>query len=430
MLSVERVRLGFIFFLGLIWFVNVRIIADVFIAELLLLVALPFLLIRYGRAWSNPIVNKIIIFGLLWFVSQMVTDIIRETELTKLARGWLAILFFLGNFYAVYLLIRGDDRRLLALIIGYALGGILRCFIDPGYGFDVEPWKFGFGFPTMILALLAITRLIAKGVLKEQVGLGCLLLLGVFSIYLNARSLGGVMVLAVLMVGLSKSQLFQVIYLVHSNPAKKTGLIALVGMMIFIILVSYRWAGEAKVLPENAQYKYDLVESSSMGAFGVILAGRSELLASIPAVADSPFIGHGSWAEDSKYRLYLYEIGNLIGVERDEIQVRRVVEEKESIPAHSHLMQSWVWAGFLGALFWLFIFRMIVEVTVRSMRYRNYLSMLGVFICVKSAWDLLFSPFGSTMRMQWAWELNLMILLLMQSYPCSVGNVSAEPKSS
>jgi len=227
--------------------------------------------------------------------------------------------------------------------------------------------------------------------------------------------LGGTLILAVLLIHISKSHLFRQLFLIRLNPAKKTGLIISVVGIIFIILVSYQWVGESKLLPENAQYKYELNKTSSFGVFGMILAGRNEMLASIPAVIDSPIIGHGSWAEDPKYRAYLYEINNILGMDRDEEQLKRAIEEKDSIPAHSHLMQSWVWAGFLGALFWMFILKLIGEVAVTTLKHHSYLSMFTLFICTKAAWDLLFSPFSSVMRFQWEWELILMIMILMQS---------------
>ena len=414
-LSFEQARLWSIFCLGLFWFVSVRVIGDLFASEVILLTALPFLLVKHGKELRNPLVKRVMLFGHLWLVSQMVTDLVRGTEIVSLAKGWLSIIFFLGGFCAMYLLVRGNEKRLNALIVGFAFGSILKGFVDPGYGFDVEPWKFGFGFPTMILAIIVVSRGDSKKVISDQIGLVLLLLLGGLSIYLNARSLGGVLILTTLLIGLSKSRLVRQVLLERLNPARKTGLITLVTGMILSVLVTYQWVGEEKLLPENAQFKYEMVKSSSLGVFGIILAGRSELLASVPAVIDSPIIGHGSWAEDRKYRAYLYKINAVLGLDRDEDQLRRMVEENDRIPAHSHLMQSWVWAGFLGALFWLLILKLIGHVAVISLRYRSHLSMLALFICIKAAWDLLFSPFSSFMRFQWDWELILMLMILEEN---------------
>jgi len=190
-LSIEKARLWALFGLGLIWFVHVRVVGDLFISELVLLTALPFLLIKYGGSLREPLPKKILQFGGLWLASQMVTDLIVGSEISSLAKGWLSIIFFLGGFCSMYLLVRGNTQRLIALIVGFALGGILRCFVDPGYGFDIEPWKFGFAFPTMLLALLLVSWAASKKIIKDQIGMLLLLLLGGLSFYLNARSLGG-----------------------------------------------------------------------------------------------------------------------------------------------------------------------------------------------------------------------------------------------
>ena len=86
------------------------------------------------------------------------------------------------------------------------------------------------------------------------------------------------------------------------------------------------------------------------------------------------------------------------------------IEKSNLIPTHSHLMQAWVWAGILGALFWFVVLIIIIKSLILSIRFRHELTMLTIFISIKLIWDLLFSPFSSIMRFRWGWELVLIVV--------------------
>jgi hypothetical protein len=401
--------------IAILWFVNVRVVGNLYISELLLFVVFVVMFKRHGHLLFEPLPKRILIFGLLWLFSQIATDLVRLTAFTSLLKGWASIVFFLVGFSSLHMLLSDNSRRLKLFIIAFALGGLLRCLIDPGYGFEGEPWKFGFGLPVMLLAIFLVIWGIEKRILMPFFGEVILLMMGGLSIYLNGRSIGGAIILAVLLFQFSKFRLFQKLFLVRMNPVKKIGLILVAAGTVFLVLVSYQWAGESQVLPEKAQYKYELNNSSSFGAFGLILGGRKEMLASIPAVIDSPIIGHGSWAEDPKYRAYLYRINTISGFDEDEDKLKRFIESKDSIPAHSHLMQSWVWAGLLGAIFWIVVLKIIADSAMASMRFPRAWTILILFISIKAMWDLLFSPFGSEMRLLWGWELVLLVTVLTKT---------------
>ena len=398
------------FTIAILWFVYIRVVGNLYLSELLLILVFILMFKSHGRKLSEPLPKQILLFGFLWLLSQVATDLIRLTPVESLMKGWASIIFFLIAFASMYMLFSDNVRRLKIFIIGYALAGILRCYISPpSYGFDVEPWKFGFGLPVTILTIFLIIWAIQKKIIIPVMGELSLLLLGGASIYMNARSLGGVIVMTALFLFMSRTGIFQNFFRRRLSIPK---LIIFSTFGVLMILLSYQWAGESDILPESAQFKFELNKSSSFGVFGIILAGRNELLGSIPAVIDSPIIGHGSWAEDPKYRQYLYMVVSSLGVERDEEQLRRGIESRDSIPAHSHLMQSWVWAGLLGAVFWMFILKLIAKAAIDSIKFHNPLNMLILFVCIKAVWDLLFSPFSSEMRLLWAWELVLIVMAI------------------
>jgi hypothetical protein len=271
------------FFIAVMWFVYVKVVANIYVSELLLILLFIFMFKKYGYMLYKPMPKKVIVFGVLWLVGQVMTDLIRMTPIEDLAKGWASIIFFLIDFSALYMLLYGNIKRLKLFIVGFAIGGILRCFIDPGYGFNVEPWKFGFAFPTMILSIMAVSWSIDKKIIFPLIGEIFLVILGLLNIYLNARSMGGTMILTALLLFISRKSLLKSIFLEHLNFHKKIATSIGAVILAFTILSVYQWVGESGVLPEKAQLKYDLNKSAlegEYGVFGMVIAGRLEIIAS------------------------------------------------------------------------------------------------------------------------------------------------------
>src|SRR5207244_2538246 len=109
----------------------------------------------------------------------------------------------------------------------------------------------------------------------------------------------------------------------------------------------------------EAQQHYE----SQVAAGNLILGGRSEILVSSRAVADSPFLGHGSWARDREYS----SLWVLLMRERG-VKVAVVRGAEDIIPTHSYLLGSWVEHGMFGALFW---FVAIIYCTLALVRPKN-----------------------------------------------------------
>lgn len=398
------------FAIAVLWFVNFRLVGQVYVSELALILVFLFMFQQHGRKLLAPIPKRILLFGLLWFFSQVVTDFVRATPIESLLKGWAAILFFLVDFSALYMLLGSNERRLKVFVWGVAFGGIIQPFISPSEYFEVDPWKFGFGMPVILASILIVTWASKKRLYVPIAGEFILLLLGLVSFYLNARSLGASVILTAMLLFIGRRRLFSGILHKRLNFFSVIAISAVSLTMLLATFVTYKWVGESGFLPENAQVKFESSQSSFFGPLGTILSGRIEIFASIHAVVDSPIIGHGSWAEDPKYRYFLYDVTELPGVERSEESLKQFIESADLIPAHSHLMQAWVWSGLLGAVFWVVILSIILKSLLNSIRNPGVLSMITVFICIKMGWDLLFSPFGSWLRFTWGWELVLIIM--------------------
>jgi O-antigen ligase len=184
----------------------------------------------------------------------------------------------------------------------------------------------------------------------------------------------------------------------------------------------YGYAAQKGFLGAQAQWKYAW---QSSGQFGLLLGGRNEILASARAIRDYPIIGHGSWARNPAYRVFLYHLIDL-GYERSQEELDRYINQSDLIPAHSHFFQAWVWAGILGAVFWLAILQIIFKVFIQSNRFPNCLYIFVIFICIGSIWDIFFSPFGSIMRLRWVFQLIILITAYYQGQQSERWNQSLQ----
>lgn len=394
-------------FVGLFWFVKIDIVGELHPAELLLFALCPILVSRWGKRLQSRNVFILLCLGGVWFFSQVITDLVRATPVNDLMRGWAAIVFFITDFIALYLLLAQSTKRIQKFIIAFACGGVLQVIFDPYANAAVEWWKFGYGLPVSLL-LLSFASIYWPNRLNLIVIFGGLL--GVLSIYLNARSLGGMLLTTVLVYFVASKQS------VRSKLFKggfKIVLCRLVGLLFLIssaMLFGYIVVGQTGILDEKAKIKYDMVVNNNIGLFGIILGGRSEILVSSKAVIDSPFIGHGSWAKNAKYKKYslaLYDLGFTDDLDQLKFGLER---SPDLILAHSTIMQAWVWAGIAGTLFWFYVAWLAIKTFVVAVQFQAPYLLLLIFVLIRVGWDWAFSPFaGGVMRFTWAWEIILIL---------------------
>ena len=285
------------------------------------------------------------------------------------------------------------------------------CTLSPATPlFFAEPWKFGFGRLIILLVLLFISYISGENLSKLKKWVLPLLVLGGISVYLGSRSLGATVILTAVVLWL-RNRNFGKALLTRLNLKNILAGGVILGLALWGISSLYSYAAQGGYLGQEAQLKFI---AQGGGQFGLLLGGRSEILASARAIADSPLIGHGSWARDPAYRVYLYRLIDL-GYQRSQAEMDRYVNESDLIPAHSHFFQAWVWAGILGAIFWLVVLRLVIQALIKSNRHPNSLYIFAMFISISAIWDIFFSPFGSFMRIRWAIQLVILLNAIYHS---------------
>lgn len=379
----------------MLMFIEVELVGRLFLSEILLLCMLPFLLIERGRLLLTPLPRKLLLLGLAWLLSQILTDIIRGTPFEDWSRGWSKIVFLLLNFSAIYLYLDGKENRFLLFALGIALGQILTYFFNPNIYAEAFSWKFGYGSAITLLAVLASQIRVFEG--RKLLSSGIIMGAGILNFYMGFRSLGLICFLAGGFVLVKQLNRFGPKKMKHSTVAM---LVLLGGFSIYSIMALYDYGASEGWLGNEAYEKY-LMQSS--GDVGILLGGRGEIFSSAQAVIDSPIIGHGSWAKDLKYLdIMMYALRQ----QGYEIQGE---SESDLIPSHSYIMGAWVEAGFVGAIIWFWALMLTARALIASHGANSALVPLIVFIAFNLLWDIPFSPFGSEGRLYAAYNLSLMM---------------------
>lgn len=389
--------------------VKINIIGHFFPGEILTTLMLPSVILHIGFYWNSKHIKILLVMLTLWSLSLMLTDIIRETDFTDYSRGWAKQLFLMINIIVFYNLFKGSKLRIYYAFLGLGIFYLFNGYLAYSNSDIPQMWKFGLG-NGMALLILSFSAVLLKNTKQRRYiifNTGLLLLLGIISLFLNSRSLGGMFLMSsgALWI-LSNKKL-------NRQKHKKKNILMLCvwgGGLIFSTLMVYDIGAPRGWFGDKTARKYEMQYIKGFGPFGIILGARSEFLVASQAIADSPFIGHGSWAKDVKYRIMLIRLRYQMN---DHAKKETAYNEISNlIPSHSHLLGAWVEAGFLGAVFWVLVLMLFVRLTQNWEILSRRIQPILAFLIIWSIWDILFSPFGGERRIFWGVVLALLLFLL------------------
>lgn len=390
---------------------SVRVVGDLPVSEILLIPMVPVLVLFSKRRRGNPLLRNLYILLGVWLVGQILTDLYRQTPAADWMRGDAAIIFFSLDITGLFFLLSENSRRKIVFVIGYVLGTFLVTRFAPSRSAQGEPWKFGYAGGTILLVVLLSCffyryhRYLVVGFLYAGIIL--------VNLVQNYRSpILNLLVSLVLVIPIIPERVGRLRLLPRRGSVMRVAVLAgtvMLGGWVASTLVHL--ATSAGYVTEDMQAK-NAEQASAKG--GMLLSGRPEILVSSRAVMDSPIIGHGSWAKDHRYEEMLSDMMVEQGLKANLEDVER--GSQGLIPSHSHIMGAWVWAGILGAIFWVYLYWQVVRSIVRVTILRPPLAPLYAYFLVEYSWDILFSPFGSTLRMYESLVI-VIILDLLESAP-------------
>ena len=386
---------------------TVRFVGDIPLAEIILIPLVPVFLIFRKRQPFPPALRVIFFLMGLWLFGQILSDLYRESTAIDWMRGNAAIVFFALDLAGLTMLLGGSQHRKAVFLAGLGIGTLLVARFSPSEFARGAPWKFGYAAGTITLVLLISGFFYAR----RRYLLAAILFVGIIVVNLleNYRSpVLSLLIAMVLVIPIIPERIGRLRLLPRAGSVMRVAVLA--GMVVVAGSAAsalVHFVTSHGLISEEAREKN---ESESQGS-GLLLGGRPEILVSARAVLDSPILGHGSWAKDPKYQEMLSDMmveqgkqGNLGEMERSSVN--------GLIPAHSHLMGSWVDAGILGAIIWVYIFWLVIQGMVRVTVLRPPLAPIYAYLLVEYCWAILFSPFGSTMRLYESMVIVIMLDLL------------------
>jgi hypothetical protein len=390
------------FLIPAIAFLRVDLGGVLYATDVCLLVAFPFVVFRHRRWLQINSVRNFLYLGLLWLVAQVLTDVIRHSPFEDYSRGWSKILLTLTHFTAIALLIRQSQKRLILYCVGMILGGVLTFFIAPNvYAADL-PWKFGLGTPITLLVCLTAGMLAPRKPIASVIMLAAI---GAINVFLGFRSLGALCAAAAIYSYFRLSP-----RLADRRLGKRRAVMTIAGLAagVWGISAMYAHGVQSGWFGGIEQEKYEI---QSSGALGILLGGRSDILASSVAIIDSPLLGHGSWAKDPMYTGILFESMEELGYENTNVAFEN---EDYVIPSHSYLFGAWVESGIVGAVFWVWVLWLAARALVRATG-REPLFPFFAFIGMLLIWNVLFSPYGADSRFTATYAVYAMIIFALHT---------------
>jgi hypothetical protein len=383
---------------------TVHFVGDLPISEVILLVLLPIILAVHGRRVLKPEFKALFFLLVLWLLGQVISDMYRRTAMADWMRGDAAIIFFGFDLLGLAVLLSKNERRKIIFLAASAIGSILVTVFNPSQFAQDEPWKFGYALGINPLVLLISCFFYAR----RRYLIAGLLILGIAGVNLmeNFRSPVGLLLIVIALVfPVVPEQFGRLRLLPRSGSAIRVAVLLVLSLgAIWVAGGLVDFVTSTGLISEGARVKN---EAEKKG--GSLLGGRPEIQVSSRAVLDSPIIGHGSWAQDSRYVEMLFDIE----IEQGVFDTSDMADfETNYIPTHSHLMGAWVWAGILGAAFWFYILWLTARATIRIAVLRPPLAPAYAWLAIGMFWQVMFSPFGLNLRMSDAAAIVIMVDLL------------------
>jgi hypothetical protein len=340
-----------------------------------------------------PDLKKVNIGYAIFFVFQMISDIINNSPANNMLRGGANIIMAIICTNYLTKILHKNVENVIYYLIGSAVSILIFGDISID-GIDLKKMSF-FKFkmaPILNVLILIISIKLLKKYPDKKLGVVFLFILyGALCIALDARS-NGLFFIFVSIIFYYKNRL-------RSISFKKTIPYLVVFMLLFQGLYSYY---VFQTLSGNIGGEHSRVQlkriSNPYNPINLIVTGRAETYVGLLAALEKPIFGHGSWPKDptGKYQLMVF---NLHDDEQNYDSFFASNEEHSIIPSHSVLIGAWMSAGifaFLAVIYVIFLFFKNGFNLLRNRLFiNNSLYILVAYYIVNSSWIFLFSALGS-----------------------------------
>ena len=393
------------FLLGLFASVKINLLGELYLGEIL---GLGYVTAQIFKLCLSREQKRILLFASFWAGAQLVSDIYNETEALDAMKGVLSPVIFGATFAFIGGYLKNDIQRCPAMLTGIILGGIVQLILFPNPYFLLNYWKWGLGSAALGLFAVYVSFYFQR--VESYLIFGLSLCFSTLSLALGSRSLAVFPLIASIAYSFFHRQRVETREktFIWRLGIIKSIIIALPLLIILNYTLGFILSSEAalSLLPSDSATTYRL---QAAGAYGLLLGGRSEVLASLPAFWDKPLLGHGSWAKDiggyqNEYLYLRYQLGYLSHEGADYTNNLTSM----LIPTHSYLMAALVWAGVMGGAFWLITLQKSLQLFINNAASLPYYFYVGI---TDFTWNVFFSPFGASSR----WNSSVFLAVLFAS---------------
>ena len=398
--------LGWLLFLiGLFSTTQVNLGGRLGISELVMLAFAPFVFLKNFTLFRRDQTLYFFVLIVLWLFGAIYVDMTIHNYYRYMLRGIAVPMVVFSNSVCIYVLLRKNYDNFKWFLLGSAISGVISIFVfqQGAAGELAEEYGLEAGVERMVgYKLFWVNQLTTWLVLPitgwylktpKIYSILALSFLSVFDLATGGRSAflaSSISLLLIIMLGKSQESI---------RSLKKHMLTMIVVLLVCAYggKVVYKWAATSGLMGEYEENKFEK-QAAHDSALAMLLASRSEFFTGMMAVLDKPIVGHGSVAADNHG--YVLDFISRYGVTEElvDLMKRREKYGVRQIPAHSHIVNYWMWHGIFACIFWLAVLVLAIKTLFRRMHV--YMPWAGYFATSVPIfiWDIFFSPFG--MRVQ------------------------------
>jgi hypothetical protein len=278
------------------------------------------------------------------------------------------------DFISIAYLIDGSWLRLTSFVLALYVGGSMNAwFTGP---LNDQWWEFGVGY-TISASLLYLCA--GRAVFIQMMVALCL---GIVSLCLAARSLGGICLLTSVLYGIRYAR----------GIFRPLAILGAAGAMVALLFAANN------IILQNQNKEASNLERQSM------------IETATEAFITSPVIGQGSWFTASELLSRLEEKRE----SHDPTFHGYSEEEARQVSIHSQLLVALAEGGIFGGIFFIFYGGLLLKTLRTLTRYPVPHRAFVLYLVIAGLWDLCMSPFSGVARTEICVAVCACLLVVMQ----------------
>jgi hypothetical protein len=403
----------FVFIIGLLTYIQVRVLGTFGIAELIALSAFPF--IKPFKQFKDPRVKRLGSYLLLGVFGLIISNIYNDVSLEKSLKGTFFLLMLYIDIPFVYWMLKDNYRRILFYLAGYALSNIFAFLFFPTSALS-SMINLADGEASNLMSIWLVyfiqpSAVFFGGILyyknKRILAIIVIQLFAFYALFNSSRNIFLIWTIVAFIIIILGKITKQNTFVKKIKIRKATPIIIVLFIIcLFSIKGVYESLASDGSLGETAKNKYfkQKYESGNIG----LLASRLEFFIALKAISERPVFGYGSYPNDeTNLKIRTYQD---FGVNLRDIVIN---PDEKRLSGHSHILNSYLYGGFLGVFFWIYAMYIVILFLRKHLFYDP--RMIGLFLIMTLSWiwDYFLSPFA--FRLQESIFLITIILIIKSS---------------